>query len=506
MTPAELEVELAALRRDLAAARGLAEAAMSAAAAARGELEALRAAVRGSSHLSPGPAPAPALAPRTSSLASAVSGEIGSSGPAGPPPLSMSALAEPTAASVAAEPTSRAEPTAARVDAEPAIGAEPALASSGAEPTNRSEPAPASVSVEPAAASVVGDDPSPNLALAEPASSAASAEPTAPAKKVPSSLAALSELVSDEGSPAPQLADLPLQPAGLLAVAASGVRTAPIDLDRIDGVANDEEERRRARLAALEARLTRTDFDAGRRGRLLELAAARQVPDPAGPGLGSFVVTLLLVGLCIYFDVWPLATLPPIALLCVHLWRREQNERLARLARGFAVPLHGRVLRDADEVLAWLNAFWPGNLRPEDIWTSHRHIAVASDPDGFPVLLDVQLERTSAGSVDYRPRVDFYVATHWPARLPLLRPGSSEMSPAIAELYARLRRAGFTIRVESEAGLLLHGSESVVERVHRDPEQLGGLHGIVRDAVTLARQLGATPAAAPTASPPRTGV
>jgi hypothetical protein len=454
----------------------------------------------------------------------------------------MSALAEPTPASVGAEPTSRAEPTAASAEptsraeptaasAEPTSRAEPTVASAeptaaSAEPTSRAEPAPASVgaepsrsdgaepsraepnsasfAVEPAPARGIGDDPPNRAAHAGPASDAA--EPPAPAKKAPSSLAALSELVSDEGSPAPQLADLPLRPAGLLAVAASGVRTAPIDLDRIDGVANDEEERRRARLAALEARLTRTDFDAGRRGRLLELAAARRVPDPAGPGLGSFIVMLLLVGLCIYFAVWPLAALPPIALLCVHLWRREQNERLARLARGFAVPLHGRVLRDADEVLAWLNAFWPVDVRPEDIWTSHRHIAVASDPDGFPVLLDVQLERTSAGSVDYRPRVDFYVATHWPARLPLLRPGKAEMSPAIAELYARLRRAGFTIRVESEAGLLLRGSESVVERVHRDPEQLGSLHGVVRDAVTLARQLGATPAAAPTASPPRINV
>lgn len=320
--------------------------------------------------------------------------------------------------------------------------------------------------------------------------------PAAPAP-APVALASLAELVPDDLSSGTAAPDLSPRPDVTLAgLAASRDGGAPIDLDSVDGVANDDEQRRRARLAALEARLQRVDHDdAPRRARLLALAGSRSVPNPAR-GPFKYILVLLLSTAAVLVDMWPLAFIPPIALLCWQLWRLEQNERLASLARGFAVPVHGRVLRDSNEVLAWLGAFWPAPVRPQDLWTSHRHVAVACEPDEFPMLLDVQLEQVRAGDVDYRPRVDLYMATLWPARLPLLRPGSTEMSPAIAELYARLRRAGFTIRVESEAGLMLHGSDSVVERVRTDPTVLGGLHNIVRDAVALARQLGARPALA----------
>lgn len=421
VTPAELEVELAALRRELAAARGIAEAALSAAEAARTELELLR-----GRHLAP---------------AAEVPADHLSSGPARAEAPEIPA-------------------SAAEAPALPAEAAAPAPAA----------PAPAAVSAP---------------------------QPASP----PIALRSLAELVPDDDlSPGPSVYDLSPRPsASLVGLAVPRPDGAQIDLDRVDGVANDDEERRRARLAALEARLQRADHDAPRRARLLELAPGRNVPDP-GHGLTKYVVAAVLTGAAIYF-LWPLAFIPPIALLCLFLWRYEQNEGVTRLARGFAVPLHGRVLRDSTEVIAWLNAFWPAVVRPDDIWTSHRHIAIACEPDGFPILLDVQLEQARIDDNEYRPRVDFYIATTWPARLPLLRPGSSEMSPAIAELYARLRRAGFTIRVESEAGLLLHGSEGVVERVRSDPAQLVTLHGVVRDAIALARQLGATPAVSAVVGP-----
>lgn len=391
----------------------------------------------------------------------------------------------------------RRELTAARGLAEAALGA--AEAARNELEILRSRPAPP-VHIGPTLEKVLADHLS-SEPDAEPAAPAAP-EP-APAEPAPApktiTLGSLAELVSDDLSPGPAAPDLSPRPsASLVGLSIQGRDGAQIDLDSVDGVANDDEQRRRARLAALEARLQRTDHDAPRRARLLELAPGRRVPNP-GRGLAKYVVVVVLTAVAVYF-LWPLAFIPPIALLCWFLWRYEQNEGLTRLARGFAVPVHGRVLRDSDEVLAWLNAFWPAVVRQDDLWTSHRHVAIACEPDGFPILLDVQLERTRIGDDEYRPRVDFYVATSWPARLPLLRPGSAEMSPAIAELYARLRRAGFTIRVESEAGLLLHGSESVVERVRADPAQLVTLHNVVRDAITLARQLGATPA--PTTTPP----
>lgn len=354
-----------------------------------------------------------------------------------------------------------------------------------------------------------GPDPSPAAPeppAAEPALVALVEAAPAPAPaRPPISLASLAELVTDDLSPGPASLDLSPRPSStLVGLGVPSVDGGQIDLDRVDGVANDDEERRRARLAALEARLQKADHDAPRRARLVELAHSRSVPDPTH-GLGKYIAVLLAAGAAIAVDLWPLAFIPPVLLLCWYLWRYEQNERLARLARGFAVPVHGRVLRDAGEVLAWLGAFWPAVVRPQDIWTSHRHVAVACEPDDFPILLDVQLEQTRDEDTDYRPRVDFYVATNWPARLPLLRPGSAEMSPAIAELYARLRRAGFTIRVESEAGLLLHGSQGVVDRVRTDPAQLGTLHNVMRDAIALARQLGATPAPAGLLSSTRSG-
>jgi len=396
----------------------------------------------------------------------------------------------------------RRELTAARGIAEAALGA--AEAARNELELLRSRPAPP-VHIGPTLEKVLADHLSSEPAAApEPAAPEPDATPTPTPQRPPITLGSLAELVSDDLSPGPSAPDLSPRPsASLVGLSVPRLDDGQIDLDRVDGVANDDEERRRARLGALEARLQRTDHDAPRRARLLELATSRTVPDPVR-GLGKYVLTLLLTGAAAYF-LWPLAFIPPFALLCWFLWRYEQNEALARLARGFAVPVHGRVLRDSDEVLAWLNAFWPAVVRPDDLWTSHRHVAIACEPDGFPILLDVQLERTRVDDDEYRPRVDFYVATSWPARLPLLRPGSSEMSPAIAELYARLRRAGFTIRVESEAGLLLHASEGVVERVCSDPAQLGTLHSIVRDAIALARQLGATPALSGLASPSRPG-
>ena len=358
------------------------------------------------------------------------------------------------------------------------------------------------LSSEPADEPAAPAPEAPAEAPAEPAPVPTPAPTTVPPRAI--TLGSLAELITDDLSPGPAAPDLSPRPsASLVGLSIQGRDGAQIDLDRVDGVANDDEQRRRARLAALEARLQRTDHDAPRRARLLELAPGRRVPNP-GRGLVKYVLVAVLTAVAVYF-LWPLAFIPPIALLCWFLWRYEQNEALTRLARGFAVPVHGRVLRDSDEVLAWLNAFWPAIVRPDDLWTSHRHVAIACEPDDFPILLDVQLERTRIDDDEYRPRVDFYVATSWPARLPLLRPGSSEMSPAIAELYARLRRAGFTIRVESEAGLLLHGSDGVVERVRTDPAQLSSLHSIVRDAIALARQLGATPAPSGVSGPSRPG-
>jgi hypothetical protein len=269
--------------------------------------------------------------------------------------------------------------------------------------------------------------------------------------------------------------------------------SAPIDLDRVDGVANDEETRRAARLAALEARLQRQDFDPGRRERLAELSRRRVVPRPRTP-LVPPLFALVCAGLCLAAGVAWLAAVPVVLLLIWLPLHGRKDERLVLQARGFAVPLQGRVLRTSDEVLAWLGAFWPAVVKPEELWTGQQHVAVACEPEGFPALLDVQLQRAEVQDFDLRPRVFVYLATLWPARLPLLRPGAAEMSPAVTELYARLRRAGFTIRVEPSAGLVLHASDSVVEKLRLDPTRLAGMHGVVRDLVALARQLGATPA------------
>ena len=126
-----------------------------------------------------------------------------------------------------------------------------------------------------------GPDPSPAAPeppAAEPALVALVEAAPAPAPaRPPISLASLAELVTDDLSPGPASLDLSPRPSStLVGLGVPSIDGGQIDLDRVDGVANDDEERRRARLAALEARLQKADHDAPRRARLVELAHSRR--------------------------------------------------------------------------------------------------------------------------------------------------------------------------------------------------------------------------------------
>ena len=204
--------------------------------------------------------------------------------------------------------------------------------------------------------------------------------------------------------------------------------------------------------------------------------------------------------LCVFFiaaGYWYVAI--PIALVAVllRLRREEKSERFGAEVQRLADALGGQRIAAHDAITAWFDALWPAPVSPEAMWTSHLHGAVRCEIDGYSALLDVHLnEKTSGGQV-YPPRITAYLAAAWPGRLPSLRLSSPDLAGSAGARLGRLRKAGYSVAVDPNGGLIMRVSESIAAAAVRDITRLPALQVPLGELAALARDLGADPIPAP---------
>ncbi len=204
--------------------------------------------------------------------------------------------------------------------------------------------------------------------------------------------------------------------------------------------------------------------------------------------------------LCVFFvaaGYWYVAL--PIALVAVllRLRREEKSERFGAEVQRLADALGGQRIAAHDAITAWFDALWPAPVSPEAMWTSHLHGAVRCEIDGYSTLLDVHLnEKTSGGQV-YPPRITAYLAAAWPGRVPSLRLSSPDLAGSAGTRLGRLRKAGYSVAVDPNGGLIMRVSESIAAAAVRDITRLPALQVPLGELASLARDLGAEPIPAP---------
>lgn len=173
-------------------------------------------------------------------------------------------------------------------------------------------------------------------------------------------------------------------------------------------------------------------------------------------------------------------------LLFQHLRRRR--ERLYTAAEDLAHQFHGRVHRDLQPLVAWLNHYWVG---PYDLYLLHGstgYLALTSEGLGHPVLLDVNL--TSADK--YRgPRLQVLVATDVPEAI---RNAPATWTDHTQAIRRYLRTQGFESHVE-QAGIRLVAEGRIIKHLRRNPDALHAMAPILRAGVDLALSVQGRPVA-----------
>lgn len=166
---------------------------------------------------------------------------------------------------------------------------------------------------------------------------------------------------------------------------------------------------------------------------------------------------------------------------------QQRRERLYAAAEDLAVQFRGRVHRDLDPFIDWLNRYWAGPYNLSLLCGSPGYLAVASEGLGYPVMLEVSLR---AHDQHRPPRIQVLVAADIPEVARISRASWTDHTRAIR---AYLQAQGFESHID-RAGVRLVAEHRIITHLRRRPDALHALAPILRGAVDLAVSLQGRPA------------
>jgi hypothetical protein len=170
-------------------------------------------------------------------------------------------------------------------------------------------------------------------------------------------------------------------------------------------------------------------------------------------------------------------------------WRRRTRQRRVRSA---AAELQsqlgvGQPHTSSADTVDWLNRHWAAPTPADDYFVGPYHVSTATNQNGYDVMVDVEPYGFSDENGTFPPRLVIYLAAVREAHAPADRTGDA------THLRSSIEQAGFSVRVEVEAGLVARALPSTVLRLRSDPSRLSLLGPVITNLVALAVAHGFVP-------------
>jgi len=187
------------------------------------------------------------------------------------------------------------------------------------------------------------------------------------------------------------------------------------------------------------------------------------------------------------------------ALLPVYLWmrgviallrwrRRARQRRIQAVAARLQSQLGGGDRHTSyAETVGWLNRNWAAATPADDLFAGPYHVSTATNRHGYEVMVDFEPYGSSDEDGPIPPRLVVYVAAVPSA------PAPDDRTSEATRLRSSIERAGFSVLVEPEGGLVARALPSTLGELRSDPSRLSLLQPVVSSVVALAVAQGAVP-------------
>jgi cytochrome c-type biogenesis protein CcmH/NrfF len=189
------------------------------------------------------------------------------------------------------------------------------------------------------------------------------------------------------------------------------------------------------------------------------------------------------------FILWALSMGLVAVMAGLVAWRRRRRRQWKSALDSLALKYGGRSFRGAQDLVQWLNTFWPGPYNIVNIMAGTYGGGAVFTLRGFPALLFVDPVPVSD---KHRAKVHLFISAFVPG-VSDAEDDAGRSGPAPETFAAWFNREGFAVTVQ-EAGLMAEADDDIVRRLRRAPGEAVGLEPVFLKMVETAKALGAGPA------------